>query len=425
MRTRRLIMVLVTLTIAMTGLGIGAWQLRLSSPSAPSSEQASLQIDFIAVIGPDGTEGEATSWPSAPKLALSPQSGLHVVYQRNWAAGTREARWIYAYSQDGGRNWQLEERAGRQPTVAVDARGTVYIAFVERTAAEDHLWLWARSPIQRGGWIERIVVRGPERSLGRPALAAGPEGLSLVWERYQEVPSIEYAQPPLLGADAEAWQKAPLAVETLAQSEQGVYFPAVVVNADDPESVLVVWEAAASPIAHRLDGAVRSAPESDWTFLTDISAGAGDARHATLGLGPDRRAHLAFVIRERGFRSALYTAVFSLDVGRWSAPTRVLLQEPQGLDPTQQLLLAFPAIWSSVLVWGHTVPAACGTGPLYWQLVLDSVQAQAQMQGLLGEFASYPHLREGPRGIYHLLWTDRDVGELRAFVVKYARLHLH
>jgi hypothetical protein len=408
------------------------FEVKAPEAGSTSAVAPALAVELLSVIGRDDTEGEATSWPNAPKLAVDDSGVIHSVYQRQWKRSSRRGsgdRWVYARSEDSGRTWQLEEHSGRQPTVAVDDQNTVYIAFVERTDEGDRLWLWARAQSEpQGVWAQRAIAQGPVRSLGQPALAVGPAALHLVWERHEEKDHrIEYARVPLLGAlDSKAWRKSAITVETLAATPLGVYFPAIVVDAQG--RVVVVWEMAASAIAHRIDGAVRfsSALDAEWTLTPGISSNVGDARHLTLGLeGEGRdRVRLAFVTRAKGFRSALYTTVF--EAGRWKAPQRVIAEEPTGsYDPTQQTLLAFPATWGGLLIWGHTVPAACGTGPLYWRYTSASDENEdVQVHELLGAFASYPHVLERPQGTFHLLWTDRDVEELRAFIVRYARLRL-
>jgi hypothetical protein len=231
---------------------------------------------------------------------------------------------------------------------------------------------------------------------------------------------------PLLGSqDPEDWRRSPPATETLAANPLGAYFPTIVVDAQG--RVVVAWEAAEGPIVHRIDAAVYSPREADagWTLMPGISGDVGDARHASLGLeARGGRMRLVFVTRGPGFRSTLYTTTLSSRAGRWKAPFSLLHRGPTGsYDPTQQELLAFPAAWGGLLLWGHTVPAACGTGPLYGRFLSGGT---GDAEALLGEFASYPHVREDPQepGLFHVLWTDRNVEELRAFEVRYARVRL-
>jgi len=88
-------------------------------------------------------------------------------------------------------------------------------------------------------------------------------------------------------------------------------------------------------------------------------------------------------------------------------------------------LVAFPTEAEGLVIWGHTVPNACGTGPLFWTWAW-ALGAAPTPQELLGAFASYPHLVEDPNedGVFHLVWTDRRTEELRSFEVRYARLRL-
>ncbi len=467
MRARRKVATVAFALLAVgIGLGLAASQLRMAPLAgaggieAQNAPKLKLEVEFVSTIGRDDTEGEATAWPSAPKLAVARSGTLHVVYQRRWGRGSPTDkkddgdgdRWVYARSEDGGRTWRREEHPGRWPAVAVDDRDVVYVAFVERTAERDALWLWARAPGPGSRsdawapWAKRRLVQGPRRSLGSPALAVGPDALHLVWERHEgRTHRIEYARVPLAAwaeAEGEGGGEGGIVVETLAESPLGVYFPAIV--ADPRGRVVVVWEAAVDATAHRVDGAVRphGGEARAWTLVSGISGDVGDARHVTLGLEGSEGVRVAFVGRGSGFRSALYTAAFSFETGRWGPPVKLREEAPQGLDPTQQTLLAFPATWGGLLLWGHTVPAACGTGPLYGLYFSSALRspidgeegegaaaraqarARAQAQELLGDFASYPHVREDPRapGVFHLLWTDRDVEALRAFEVRYARL---
>jgi hypothetical protein len=368
-----------------------------------------LVVDFTSTVGEDRTEGEATAWNNAQKLAVDGRGGLHVVYQVSYSKVLRggEDRIRYARSPDG-RIWTVvDEWPGRYPTLAVDQQDRVYIAYVGRTDDGDRLRL-RRYDLALGAWEDLIVAEAPRRSFAYPVVAVGPSALHLTWESHiAEGHALRYVEIPLNGNFPPG---ALPGIETVAQSERGVYFAALTV---DPQGqVFMAWEAALDARYHRIDGAVRRG--SGWEIFSDLSRGGPDARSPALGPAPGGGVRLVYLVREGDRRRSLYIASYD---GQWGRPELLIREEPDSTEPSYgQLLLAFPVVWGEYALWGHSVPDACGAGPL------SGTALGSEPRPLIGAFASYPHITEGPEGVWHLVWTDRDEGELRAFVVRYARL---
>ncbi len=374
-------------------------------PAAP-------HLEISAILGPELTEGEATSWNNSRKLAVDSRGQIHAIYQYSRSPRGQDLL-RYARSEDG-RTWQIEEWPGRYATLAVDDDDRAYIVYVERQPQGDRLMLRRLSP--QGEWHTRILFEDSPRSIFYPALAVGPEKIHLAWESHSPTTghTIQYLTLPL-----EAFFSPPT-IEQIASNPKGVYFPSIAL--DGSGRVHVAWEAARNTSEHRIDAALR---DDSRFFFEDVSAlaGSGSARYPALGPGPDGEVKLVFVVYEEKRASSLYTASFELGADRWGRPQQLARYQPKDSRPgdlpdTSQKLLSFPVVEGELLVWGHVVPQGCGTGPLFWSRSGGSVP-----QALLGEFASYPHLMERPRGVFHLLWTDRDTQELRAFYVRYARLH--
>jgi hypothetical protein len=370
-----------------------------------------LVVDFTSTVGEDRTEGEATAWNNAQKLAVDGQGGLHLAYQVSYGKVLRggEDRIRYARSPDGRRWTDVDEWSGRYPTLAVDRQDRVYIAYVGRTDDGDRLRLRRYDPAL-DAWEELVIAEAPRRSFAYPALAPGPSALHLAWEshtaeghalRYVEIPlNRNFTPGALLSID----------IETVAQNERGIYFAALAI---DPKGrVFMAWEAALDARYHRIDGAVRRG--ASWETFSDLSRGAPDARSPALGPAPGGGVRLVYLVREGDRRRSLYVASFS---DQWGRPELLVREDPDPTEPSySQLLLAFPVVWGEYALWGHSVPDACGAGPLSWTAL------GSEPRPLIGAFASYPHITEGPEGVWHLVWTDRDESELRAFVVRYARL---
>lgn len=371
-----------------------------------------LAVAFASTVGEDRTEGEATAWNNAQKLAVDGRGGLHVVYQFSYRKALRggEDRIRYARSPDG-RTWTVvDEWPGRYPTVGIDPQDRIYIAYVGRTADGDRLRLRRYDPAP-DAWEDVIVAEAPSRSFAYPALATGPSALHLAWESHTaEGHALRYVEIPLGGNSPGALPG--IDIETVAQNERGVYFTALTV---DPRGrVLIAWETALDARDHRIDGAVRRG--DDWEIFPDLSRGASDARSPALGPAPGGGVRLVYLVREGDRRRSLYAASYD---GRWEHPEMLIRGKPDSTGPSYgQLLPAFPVVWGEYALWGHSVPDACGAGPLSW------AAPGAEPRPLIGAFASYPHITEGPEGVWHLVWTDRDESALRAFVVRYARLSL-
>jgi len=389
--------------------GMGVWRFSLWSDGGIEgivrSPYPELKVEFTSVVGLERTGGEATAWNNTAKLAVDSNIGLHVVYDYS-LEGPDLLR--YAYSKDG-QVWELEEWTGRYPAITVDDRDRIYIAYVERVPGEDRLVLKRRD----GAWQKRLLIQAEPRSLFYPALAAGPDALHLAWESHTLGDHrINYLTFPL----QPEFKTAAFSTEEVTSNPEGLYFATITL--DNGGRAFLAWQAARDPVSHRIDAAVRS-DHLGWELYPDISSGAEDARHPTLGLDPDGTVRVAYIIHEGGFQSSLHTLVYNHEKAEWERTQFLVRQLPEAKAAYAQKILAFPTISGGYVLWGHTVPAACGVGPLFWAPITNPIP-----QELLGEFASYPHLVERPQGVLHLVWTDRDTEEKRAFVVRYARLSL-
>jgi len=367
-------------------------------------------IEVESTVGPERTEGEATAWNNARKLAVDGRGWVHVVYQYDFGPGESD-RIRYALSSDG-RSWDPEgEWVGRYPTIGVDAQDRVYIVHVERTAEGDRLWLRLRAP--DGGWTARRLIEAEPRSLFYPTLAVGPQALHVAWESHTaRGHSIYYLALPL---EADPETAAPT-IEEVVSAGQGLYFASIA--ADERGRVYLAWEREVDPLRHRIDAAVRT--ERGWRLQAGISAGVENALYPSIDAAPDGRARVVFVSQGEGLSSAVYSSTYS--DGRWEL-SRLTVGEAEGERPVFSVpILAFPVGENDYVLWGHTVPAGCGTGPLYW--TRGAGGEWTAPEPLVGSFASFPHIVERPAGTLHLLWTDRETDKLRAFSVRYMRLRL-
>ena len=423
---------------------LGGWLLTqpsLLTPAQATSASPSLIVEGESTVGEDLTEGEATAWNNAAKIAVDPQGGIHVVYQYAYGKRGEPDRMRYARSLDG-RRWSMEEWTGRYPTIAIDKGGRVSLAYVERTPEADRLWLRVRdSGGTEGKWL---IDEGPRRTRAYPALVPSEGALFLAWETHESgVHRIRFAEISRQGE---------IAKETVVEDERGVFFPTPAVVSSG--RIYLAWQAAEDARRYRIEVAVRDKGEAGWRLLGRLAGESGDGRFPTLApLPPDGEdgIMLAFVSLGPNRESTLYRAVIRRErLGEPEAIAEAIVRGPlpaegaagqgQATGPlgekappgyrwasraqTQsyaQELVAFPTLARGLLIWGHTVPDACGTGPLFW-----AFGTAPRSNELLGAFASYPHLASDPNedGIFHLVWTDRRVEELRAFEVRYARLRL-
>lgn len=421
---------------------VGGWILTLPPSLAPAhSTPPSLLIEEKSVVGKDLTEGEATAWNNAAKIAVDPQGGIYIVYQYAYGKRDKPNRMRYAHSSDG-LQWEIEEWTGRYPTIAVDEEGGVYIAYVERTREADRLWLRARDP--EGNETRRLIDEGPRRTRAYPALVPSEGGLFLAWETHEPgVHRIRFAEISRGGE---------IAKETVVEDERGVFFPTLAVDSLS-RRIYLAWQAVEDARRYRIEVAVRDEGEAGWRFLGRVAGENGDGRSPTLApLPPDEGegASLAFVSLGPDWKSTLYRATLRgerlerpEEIARGPIPAQGVTElttktptkrapmsygwasraQAQSVADYTRELVAFPTMARGLVIWGHTVPDACGTGPLFWTWALG---AAPNSNELLGAFASYPHLVDDPNedGVFHLVWTDREVEELRAFEVRYARLRL-
>ncbi len=417
MRTRRFPYCLVVgaLSLGIVGAGIAfltLTQTLISSPSAPA-----LAVEEEAVVGEDLTEGEATAWNNAPKLAVGPQGSLHVVYQYAYGKRGEPDRVRYARSADG-QEWEIvAEWTGRHPTLAVDGEGRVYLAYVERSAQGDRLWLQIRGA-SGGDPVRLLVDAGPPRTRAFPALLLADGALLLAWEVHERAAGghrIAVAEIPLGGGSGDGGGE--IRREAVVEGEWGVFFPTLALEPRSRKAYLA-WQVAVDARRYRVEVAVREGDR--WRRLGSVAGESGDGRSPTLAPHPRGGVSLAFVsLSFEGQReSALYRARIRGEPLRAERLAR--RSQGESLAGYADEVIAFPTLAGELLLWGHTVPNACGVGPLLWAL------GGAVRGELLGEFASYPHLVPDPNesGVFHLVWTDRAVEELRAFEVRYARLRL-
>jgi len=385
-----------------------------SARSEPTVVQPPLTplIEAQSTVGPELTEGQATAWTNGQKIAVDSQGRIHVVYQYE-APFDEPGTIVYASSPDGT-TWIREAWSGRYPTIAVGPDDRVYLVYVERSQNADYLWLRWKDP--QSDWQSRQLLEAPSRSLFYPALVVGREALHLVWESHQpQMHAIHYLRFPW----KESLPTATITPATVVSGDQGVFFPSL---AEDGQGELhLVWETSRDGMNHRLDAAVRTSA-GRWVITPDLMPSVADAGSASLSLSSTREILLTFVAHESQLKSALYVLRYAN--GRWEKPDELEYQGKMKGAAYDQPVVAFPAQAAGLILWGHTVPAACGTGPLYW--AYQNADGQwSDPQPLTGDFASFPQLVERPRGVWHILWTDRDAKALRAFEVRYLKLDLH
>ena len=402
------------IVLVIGGLIAILWLTNAPKESPLPSDMVSLlqpTIEVESTVGPERTEGEATAWNNARKLTVDGRGWVHVVYQYDYGPGGSD-RIRYALSSDG-RSWTLEQEwVGRYPAIAADAQDRVYVVHVERTVEGDRLWLRRRA--SDGGWTTRMLVEAEPRSIFYPTLAAGLNALHVAWESHVAGKHTLYYLALPLEADLET---AELAIEEVVSGEQGLYFASIAV--DGQGRVYLAWEVEVDPVRHQIDAAVRT-DSGGWYVYQDVSAGVENALYPFIDAAPDGRTRVVFVSHGEGLSSAIYTSTYS--DGSWKLP-QLMVREAESEQPVFSVpILAFPVSENDYVLWGHTVPAGCGTGPLYWSR--EAGGRWTEPEPLVGSFASFPHIVERPAGTLHLLWTDRKTEELRAFSVKYMRLQM-
>jgi len=386
---------------------------------APVTAAPAARLEVQSVIGPELTEGYATAAINAPKLAVDSRGGVHLVYQYDDPFG-KPATLIYAYSPDG-RNWRREQWQGRYPTLVLGPKDRLYLVYLKRTPGHDQLWLRSKALLApKSNWRQRLLLQAPSNSLFSTTLAAGPQALLLVWKTHQgNTYALDELRLPW-GYLSAAEQESPAAPRpnVIISGSRGLYLPALLIDGQGDE--LLVWEAERDAAHHLLQAAVRH-PGGSWQITTNLTTGIGDARSASLGTAADGQVLLVFVAHQGGLRSALYTSRYAQ--GSWQPPHIIDRIEKITGQAYDQPIEAFPAQADGLLVWGHTVPAACGSGPLSW-VYQDRQGRWSAAERLSGDFASFPQLVERPRGVWHLVWNDRNTKALRAFELRYLRLRL-
>lgn len=407
------LLALVPLFVALGGSRGGTSQ----SPPAPVTAAPAARLEVQSVIGPELTEGYATAASNAPKLAVDSRGGVHVVYQYDDPFG-KPATLIYAYSP-AGRSWKREQWQGRYPALVLGPEDRLYLVYIKRTPQHDQLWLRSQViPAQNSHWRQRLLLQAMPNSLFSTTLAAGPQALLLVWKTHQ---GKSYALDELRlpwGYLSGPAQAPPLPTRIVSGS-RGLYLPALLVDKQGREQL--VWEAERDAAHHLLQAALR-VPGGNWQIISaDLTSDITDARSASLSMAADGQVLLAFVAHGTGLRSALYTARYAH--GSWQPPHIIDQIKKITGQAYDQLIEAFPAQADGLLIWGHTVPAACGSGPFSW-VYQDQQGRWSAAERLSGDFASFPQLIERPRGVWHLVWNDRNTKALRAFEVRYLRLQL-
>ena len=348
--------------------------------------------------------GEATGWNNARKIVVDSSGTIHLVYQRE------EDLIAYARSRDG-QLWEVGwTREGRWPAIAFDPEtGRVHIAFIERSPDGDRLWVLSRPQDEEGNWEEKLIIRGEPRSLFYPALEAYEGELYLAWEEHHELRSaIAYVELPSAGGDSPARAQPQLQVELIQEGTRGLYFPSL---AAGPDGVHLVWEQEeALDGRHRLVHAWLAGTSWRLEPVPDISL---DARYPMLDYDPSSAIYeLVFVGYAPGGNRIFYRCRALTGEG-WSEPEEL----SRGLE---RGYWSFPVVEDGLVVWGRTVAAGCGTGPLYWSY-RDLAGRWSEPRPLEGEFAAFPQLyRQG--NVWHLIWTDRDPESPLRRVVRYRRL---
>ena len=246
-----------------------------------------------------------------------------------------------------------------------------------------------------------LVDEGPRRTRAYPALLYVQGSLLLAWETHEAgVHRIRFARLPA-HPDGKGNGDGIGPPETVVEGERGVFFPTLAV---EPRSgrLYLAWQAVSDARRYRVEVAARPLEGGRWTKLRSALKGIEDGRFPMLGSAwPGEGVPLVFVSRS-GRASELYR--ISLKNARLEGPVKLssALPHEEKLAAYTQALIAFPTVAGGLVVWGHTVPDACGTGPLFWAW---GNRPSSPPRELIGEFASYPHVIADPREprIFHLV----------------------
>ncbi len=120
----------------------------------------------------------------SPALAVDAQGTLHALWQ-DYSIEAHQGEIVYVSKPAGGR-WSAAENVSRTagdsagPTIALDARGTLHVAWYDNTPANWEI-LYASKPVL-GSWTEAVNVSGTSGRSGQPNLVYDNRNLlHLVW----------------------------------------------------------------------------------------------------------------------------------------------------------------------------------------------------------------------------------------------------
>jgi hypothetical protein len=217
------------------------------TPSA-GARHAMRQDLFQAVLAPDGTRHEvrvATDVCFCCKTAVAAGSdgAVYVAWRHIYPPNLRDI--AVARSDDGGRTfgqpsrmsedgWAIDGCPDDGPSLAVDARGVVHVAWPTWVAESDRKGIFYSYSADGGrSFAPRLRVDDGEGSAAHPQLAAAGGRVLVLWDQLhagggRRVRMREIDGDPL----AKSWTPRPRAPETLSDESAAATYPAVAATND-------------------------------------------------------------------------------------------------------------------------------------------------------------------------------------------------
>lgn len=380
---------------------------------APAASAAAASWQSPVAIGP-GASAPATD--ARPGIAVAPNGAIHVVWE---ASGDIR----YARSSDGGVTWSAPRAISDDatttqefPTLAVDAGGRLYAAWLDRRATPGQIFL-TRSDDGGTSWSANARVdSGPSTNYRfAPALAARPgvaDSVSLAYLRNDGVGD----EQPFATSTADAGQTWS-AEQRVGASGTPWYDPvdgrntALIVRSDG--GLVAAWHDVKRIAVTRSTGQlwdpILVPTTSDGTSLQDFGL-AGAAQD---------RAYLAWDWRDPLGADAHHVriAISTNGAATWASPADIDPRtEPSVSWKLQPAVAADPADAAGSHATAAWVDQRSGRPDVVWSSTADGGATWSAGAAITtpdaGRSAVFPKLAYDSGGNALLVWVDKGIGRL-------------
>jgi hypothetical protein len=365
---------------------------------------------------------KGVAFPDQRKVVRDSRGTLYIAYRKKL---DEVYRIFAARSTNNGLAWsvlnnnqpidQFSGREQRTPAIAVDAEGTLHLAWygpvAQNGGANNRQIRYAQSRDGGASWEQRNLAEvpgydGQERWQEHPSITAQGRTVTIVWEGFDQASpreeQIKLARSTDGGHTWSAWHN------IQPEPDRSHSRPTLAVSGDGSRLYILAY--GERDAAKQIIWSASTDGGANWSSWQTVAAGTADQRNVSLAITPDDRLHAVWQDTQSGRPQIMY-AVY--DGAAWSAPAALQPSNDAQFFPS----IAVTGQGALQVVWTETAASAEPQAEPDLGRILGIARYAGQdwsrpiQVSPLGRQAVFASLRQG--GGVDVIWMDTTDPENR------------